>query len=100
MNGLAPDNGKVIVNGATGGVGSLAIDMLARLGYAVDGGDRQRRAEQDYLKAIGAREVARPRSAGAGHTAAGKSARGPAAFDSVGGEQLAWLTRTHAARTG
>lgn len=35
LNGLAPGNGKVLVNGATGGVASLAIDMLAGKGYAV-----------------------------------------------------------------
>src|SRR6202795_955286 len=35
LNGLAPANGKVLVNGATGGVASLAIDMLAGRGYSV-----------------------------------------------------------------
>ena len=40
-NGLKPDKGPVIVTGATGGVGSLAIDMLARLGYHVVGAHRQ-----------------------------------------------------------
>ena len=34
-NGLKPSNGPVIVNGATGGVGSIAIAMLAKLGYHV-----------------------------------------------------------------
>src|SRR5690242_16989854 len=34
-NGLAPANGPVVVSGATGGVGSIAIDVLSRLGYAV-----------------------------------------------------------------
>src|SRR5215216_1968606 len=35
VNGLATGNGKVLVNGATGGVATLAIDMLARNGYEV-----------------------------------------------------------------
>src|SRR5689334_3183255 len=35
LNGLAPGNGKVLVNGATGGVATLAIDMLARKGYEI-----------------------------------------------------------------
>src|SRR4051812_10641290 len=35
VNGLAPDKGKVLVNGATGGVGTLAIDMLAARGFQV-----------------------------------------------------------------
>jgi acrylyl-CoA reductase (NADPH) len=41
QNGLRPENGKVIVSGATGGVGSIAIDILARLGYRRRGPDRQ-----------------------------------------------------------
>src|SRR5688572_20899426 len=56
LNGLAPANGKVLVNGATGGVATLAIDMLARKGYdvtAVTGKD----GEHAFLKELGAREV-------------------------------------------
>ena len=52
-NGLTPANGPVIVTGATGGVGSLAIDILARLGYqvvALTG----KEAETDYLQAASA----------------------------------------------
>jgi len=55
-NGLAPQNGPVIVNGATGGVGSVAIDILAQRGYrvtALTGKD----SESDYLRRIGASEV-------------------------------------------
>jgi acrylyl-CoA reductase (NADPH) len=55
-NGLKPENGKVIVSGATGGVGSIAIDILARLGYevvALTGKESQ----ADYLKGLGAKEV-------------------------------------------
>ena len=55
-NGLKPSNGPVIVNGATGGVGSVAIDMLAQLGYhvvALTG----KEAEADYLKMLGAAEI-------------------------------------------
>src|SRR5215210_6366270 len=56
LNGLAPCNGKILVNGATGGVATLAIDMLARQGYevtAVTG----KEGEQDFLKGLGAREI-------------------------------------------
>ena len=56
QNGLKPANGPVIVDGATGGVGSIAIDTLARLGYqvvALTG----KAGEVDYLKKIGASEV-------------------------------------------
>ena len=92
LNGLAPANGKVLVNGATGGVASLAIDMLAGLGYAISavtGKD----SEHDFLKKIGAAEVL-ARSAIAPGSRPLEKSLWAAAFDSVGGEQLAWLTRT------
>jgi NADPH2:quinone reductase len=92
LNGLAPGNGKVLVNGATGGVATLAIDMLARNGFdvtAVTG----KESEQQFLKEIGAREVLLRRSLDLGKRPLEKPLWA-AAFDSVGGEQLAWLTRT------
>ena len=92
LNGLSPANGKVLVNGATGGVGSLAIDMLARNGYdivAVTG----KEAEQDFLKTLGAREVLLRQNIDYGKRPLEKAAWA-AAFDSVGGDQLGWLTRT------
>jgi NADPH2:quinone reductase len=92
LNGMAPGNGKVLVNGATGGVATLSIDMLARLGYhvvAVTGKD----TEHGYLQKLGAREVLSRQSLELG-TRPLEKALWAAAFDSVGGEQLAWLTRT------
>ena len=92
LNGLAPQNGKVLVNGATGGVATLAMDMLARQGYditAVTG----KEDEQAFLKQLGASEVLPRRSIDPGKRPLEK-ALWAAAFDSVGGEQLAWLTRT------
>jgi len=92
LNGMAPGNGKVLVNGATGGVATLAIDMLARLGYtvtAVTGKD----AEHEFLKKIGAAEVLSRNTLDLGKRPLEKSLWA-AAFDSVGGDQLAWLTRT------
>ena len=92
INGLAPQNGRVLVNGATGGVATLAIDMLARNGYeitAVTG----KESEEPFLKKIGAREVLSRASLDLGKRPLEK-ALWAAAFDSVGGEQLAWLTRT------
>ena len=92
LNGLAPQNGKVLVNGATGGVATLAIDMLARQGYditAVTG----KESEAAFLKEIGAREVLPRQSLDMGKRPLEK-ALWAAAFDSVGGEQLTWLTRT------
>ncbi len=92
LNGLAPANGKVLVNGATGGVATLAIDMLARLGHhvvALTGKD----AEAAFLKDIGAAEILLRQTLELG-TRPLEKAMWAAAFDSVGGEQLAWLTRT------
>jgi NADPH2:quinone reductase len=92
LNGMAPGKGKVAVNGATGGVASLAIDMLAKLGYAVTaitGKD----AEHDFLRTIGAAEVLSRNKLEMGTRPLEKTLWA-AAFDSVGGEHLAWLTRT------
>jgi NADPH2:quinone reductase len=92
QNGLQPDQGPVIVSGATGGVGSIAIDLLSGRGYevvALTG----KAGEQTYLRGLGARQVllrddlvtgARPL----------EQARWAGAVDTVGGELLAWLTRT------
>jgi len=92
LNGMAPNNGRVLVNGATGGVASLAIDMLAALGYpvtAVTG----KAAEHDFLRKLGAAEILDRATIDFG-TRPLEKPLWAAAFDSVGGEQLAWLTRT------
>src|SRR5437868_1176105 len=55
-NGQRPENGEIVVTGATGGVGSLAIDMLAGRGYravAVTG----KQSAEAYLKQIGAARI-------------------------------------------
>ena len=91
-NGLTPQNGKVLVNGATGGVATLAIDMLARHGYeitAVTG----KTGEEGFLMSLGAREVLSRTAIDPGKRPLEK-ALWAAAFDSLGGEQLTWLTRT------
>jgi len=92
LNGMAPDRGKVLVNGATGGVATLAIDILSKLGYhvvAVTGKD----AEHDFLRKLGAQEVLSRHKLEMGTRPLEKAAWA-AAFDSVGGASLAWLTRT------
>ena len=61
QNGLKTGTGPVVVTGATGGVGSVAVAILAGLGYdvtAVTGKDN----EHAYLKSLGAKDVM-PRSA-------------------------------------
>ncbi|HXI27106.1 MAG TPA: oxidoreductase [Vicinamibacterales bacterium] len=92
QNGLSPANGPVIVTGATGGVGSLAVQMLAGLGYAVTaltGKD----SEHDFLRGLGAREVM-PRGAVPAATRPLEKSQWAGAVDAVGGDTLAWLTRT------
>lgn len=92
LNGLAPANGKVLVNGATGGVASIAIDILAQRGYQVVA--MSGKAEQvDYLRGLGAQEVIGRN----GIKDSGRPLEGPlwaGAVDSVGGAQMSWLTRS------
>ena len=52
-NGVAPDQGEILVTGAAGGVGSVAISILAKLGYTVIA-STGRPEQADYLKALGA----------------------------------------------
>src|ERR1700676_1573264 len=54
--GVTPDAGDVLVTGASGGVGSVAIALLSRLGYRVVA-STGRLQETDYLTALGASEV-------------------------------------------
>lgn len=92
QNELCPENGKVIVTGATGGVASLAIGMLAQCGYhvaALTGKDSQ----HDYLNSLGAAEILSRHELEMGKRPMEK-ALWAGALDSVGGETLAWLTRT------
>jgi len=92
LNGMAPNNGKVLVNGATGGVASLAIDMLAGKGYGVTA-VTGKLAEQEFLNKLGASEIIDRKTLDLGGRPLEK-ALWAAAFDSVGGDQLGWLTRT------
>jgi NADPH2:quinone reductase len=90
--GLQPTSGPVVVTGATGGVGSVAVASLARLGYdvtAVTGKD----TEHDYLRRLGAANVLDRSSLTMG-TRPLEKATWAGAIDPVGGDTLAWLTRT------
>ena len=92
QNGQLPENGPVVVTGATGGVGSIAVDMLAARGYevaAVTG-----KAEQvDYLQRIGASRVLLRDEIDLGKRPMEKAEWG-GAIDNLGGDYLTWLTRT------
>jgi acrylyl-CoA reductase (NADPH) len=90
-NGQAPENGPVVVTGATGGVGSIAIDMLASRGYEVIAVTGKKEATS-YLEALGARSVVARQEFPMG-TRPLEAARYAGAIDSVGGDTLAALTR-------
>jgi NADPH2:quinone reductase len=91
-NGQHPDLGPVLVNGATGGVGSFAIDMLAARGYQVTAFTGKAQAA-DYLRQLGAHQVLLRGETELGSRPLERALWG-GALDSVGGEELAWLTRT------
>jgi acrylyl-CoA reductase (NADPH) len=92
-NGLKPSNGPVIVNGATGGVGSIAIASLARLGYhvvALTG----KESEADWLKKLGAKEVLLRQSLKLEKIRPLDKATWAGAVDNLGGPVLAWMAST------
>ena len=88
---LAPANGPVVVTGASGGVSMIVIDQLAALGYEVVA-ITSKPEQSDTLRALGAAEVLLRAEVDMGRKPL-ERARFAAAFDSVGGETLAWLTR-------
>jgi len=92
QNNQTPDLGPVVVTGATGGVGSIAIDMLAGRGYevaAVTGKSN----EEAYLREIGAQQILLRDEIDLGKRPMEK-ALWAGAIDNLGGEYLTWLTRT------
>ena len=92
QNGQTPDLGPVVVTGATGGVGSIAIDMLHGRGYeavAVTG----KATEEAYLRDIGAARILLRDKIDLGKRPMEK-AEWAGAIDNLGGEYLTWLTRT------
>jgi len=92
QNGQRPDRGPVVVTGATGGVGSLALDLLDALGYEAVA-LTSKAHELDYLTGIGARRVLIRDEVDFGKAPLEKAQWG-GAIDNLGGETLTWLTRT------
>jgi len=91
-NGQHPDMGPILVTGSTGGVGSIAVDVLHGLGYevaAVSG----RRELHDWLRTLGASQVL-GRGELPGEKRPLEKAVWGGAVDNVGGEMLAQITRT------
>ena len=92
QNGQEPGGGPIAVTGASGGVGSLAIDMLSARGYRVVAVSGKADAAP-YLKELGASEVL-PRAGLDLGSRPLENARFGGAIDNLGGETLTWLTRT------
>ncbi len=91
-NGQVPETGPIVVTGATGGVGSFAIDLLAGLGYEVLA-FTGKTEQEPYLRELGASGLLNRNDLEMG-TKPLESMQWGGAVDSVGGETLAWLTRT------
>lgn len=87
--GAAPEKGEVLVTGATGGVGSHAIAMLAAKGYSVIASTGRHESAADYLKQVGASQVIPRISEVYDNSKPLQSTSWQAAIDSVGGPPLA-----------
>ena len=92
-NGLQPANGSVVVNGATGGVGSIAIAALAKLGYSVTA-LTGKESESDWLKKLGAKEILLRQSLDLAKIRPLDKALWAGGIDNLGGEVLAWMAST------
>ena len=89
-NNVSPEKGKVLVTGATGGVGSFAVSILSKLGFNVEA-STGKEAEHEYLKKIGATTVVSREEVYDGKIRALSKQKWAAAVDPVGGEPLASL---------
>lgn len=87
-NGMSPEKGKVLVTGATGGVGSVAVAMLAKKGYSV-AASTGKPAAADYLLALGADEIVSRQEVADGAGKPLNKQAWQAAVDPVGGASLA-----------
>ena len=89
-NNSSPEKGKVLVTGATGGVGSFAVSILSTLGFNVEA-STGKESEQAYLKKIGANTIVSREEVYDGKVRALGKQKWAAAVDPVGGEPLASL---------
>ncbi|HEX8989023.1 MAG TPA: oxidoreductase [Rhodocyclaceae bacterium] len=91
--GLKPENGPVVVSGATGGVGSVAVEILAKRGYHVVAltGKQQ---ETGYLTGLGAKEVMLRQSLDLTKLKPLGSETWAGAIDNLGGDVLSWMAST------
>lgn len=87
-----PDNGPILVTGATGGVGSFSVQLLSQLGYHVVAMTRKSQ-QHDFLRALGAKQIISPSEIVIDSRSLHKGRWG-GAIDNLGGDTLAWLTKT------
>ncbi|WHY56319.1 NADPH:quinone oxidoreductase family protein [Peribacillus simplex] len=87
-NNLTPEQGSVLVTGATGGVGSFAVSILSKLGYSVEA-STGKESEHEYLKKIGAATIVSREEVYDGKLRALGKQKWSGAIDPVGGEPLA-----------
>jgi putative YhdH/YhfP family quinone oxidoreductase len=92
-DGLQPENGPVVVSGATGGVGSIAVEILARAGYEVHALTGKADAA-DYLKRLGASEVVLRSDLDLAKIKPLGRETWAGAVDNLGGDVLAWMAST------
>jgi NADPH2:quinone reductase len=92
QNGSQPGSGEIVVTGATGGVGSVAIDMLAGRGYPVVAVTGKKSATA-YLEQLGAARVLLRDEINLGSRPL-EAEQWAGAIDNLGGDVLTWLTRT------
>jgi len=92
-NGLTPSAGPVIVTGATGGVGSIAIDILASLGYSVTA-LTGKESETAYLQGLGAKDVMLRQKLDLAKIKALDKSLWAGAVDNLGGDVLSWIAST------
>lgn len=92
-NGQMPELGPIAVTGATGGVGSIAINILPRLGFEVTAITGKAESSRKYLNTLGASGVMDRHNLEMGVRPLEKGLWG-GAVDTVGGATLSWLTRT------
>jgi acrylyl-CoA reductase (NADPH) len=92
-HGITKESGPVLVTGATGGVGSAAVSILAQLGYEVVA-STGKATEHDFLKSLGAAEVIDRSETSAESARPLEKERWGAAVDCVGGSTLAFILRT------
>lgn len=92
-HGLTTDAGPVLVTGATGGVGSVAVALLARRGYTVAASTGKAEAH-DYLRSLGATEILSRDETSAASAKPLEKERWAGTIDAVGGATLAYALRT------